>query len=186
MMGCLNIVLMLSSLKYNDQYNTIVTNITEANSINGAALMTITPKLLSLLGVTNELHAHRIMADVEAARSAAGLPNSTAGALSSAAAAGAPTTALAASSATVTPTGDALLDAVLTEAAKDKAKSAKAIAAAAAAAVPQCSICLESAANVRFDPCGHLSCCERCSANPNLIDCPHCRKRITARQKTFV
>ena len=35
MMSCLNILLIISSLKYNDQYNTIVTNITDANSING-------------------------------------------------------------------------------------------------------------------------------------------------------
>ena len=35
MMSWLNIALMLSSLNYNEQYNTIVTNITDANSING-------------------------------------------------------------------------------------------------------------------------------------------------------
>lgn len=35
MMGVLNVILMLSSLKYNEQYNDIVTNITSANSING-------------------------------------------------------------------------------------------------------------------------------------------------------
>ena len=35
MMGILNVILMLSSLKYNEQYNSIVTNITNANSING-------------------------------------------------------------------------------------------------------------------------------------------------------
>lgn len=35
MMGGLNVILMLSSLKYNEQYNLIVSNITSANSING-------------------------------------------------------------------------------------------------------------------------------------------------------
>lgn len=35
MMSTMNIVLLLSSLKYNEHYNTIVSNITEANSING-------------------------------------------------------------------------------------------------------------------------------------------------------
>jgi two-component system sensor histidine kinase YesM len=34
-MGVLNVNLMLSSIKYNEQYNSIVTNITNANSING-------------------------------------------------------------------------------------------------------------------------------------------------------
>lgn len=35
MMSVLNVVLIYSSLKYNEQYNTIVSNITTANSING-------------------------------------------------------------------------------------------------------------------------------------------------------
>jgi two-component system sensor histidine kinase YesM len=35
LMGVLNVNLMFSSIKYNEQYNSIVTNITNANSING-------------------------------------------------------------------------------------------------------------------------------------------------------
>ncbi len=49
MMGCLNIVLMFSSLKYNDQYNTIVTNITEANSINGIVKKSIDSEMYNII-----------------------------------------------------------------------------------------------------------------------------------------
>lgn len=49
MMGCLNIVLMFSSLKYNDQYNTIVTNITEANSINGVVKKSIDSEMYNII-----------------------------------------------------------------------------------------------------------------------------------------
>lgn len=49
MMSCLNIVLMLSSLKYNAQYDTIVTNITDANSINGIVKTSIDSEMWDIV-----------------------------------------------------------------------------------------------------------------------------------------
>ncbi len=49
MMSCLNIVLMFSSLKYNAQYDTIVTNITDANSINGVVKSSIDAEMWDIV-----------------------------------------------------------------------------------------------------------------------------------------
>lgn len=49
MMSCLNIVLMPSSLKYNAQYDTIVTNITDANSINGIVKTSIDSEMWDIV-----------------------------------------------------------------------------------------------------------------------------------------
>ncbi|KAF4525627.1 hypothetical protein B566_EDAN001226 [Ephemera danica] len=40
----------------------------------------------------------------------------------------------------------------------------------------ECCICIASAREVAFVPCGHTVCCSACSARLN--DCPVCRKKI--------
>ena len=48
-MSCLNIILLFRSLEYNKQYNTIVTNITDANSINGIVKTSIDSELWDIV-----------------------------------------------------------------------------------------------------------------------------------------
>ena len=59
-----------------------------------------------------------------------------------------------------------------------------------AAAIPteplMCIICLTNSRVIRFDPCGHLNCCEMCSMHPSLISCPTCRVQINLRQITYI
>jgi hypothetical protein len=50
----------------------------------------------------------------------------------------------------------------------------------------KCIICLTNSRVIRFDPCGHLICCDTCSRHPSLITCPTCRVRIELRQITYI
>ena len=50
----------------------------------------------------------------------------------------------------------------------------------------KCIICLTNSRVIRFDPCGHLICCDTCSRHPSLISCPTCRVRIELRQITYI
>ena len=50
----------------------------------------------------------------------------------------------------------------------------------------KCIICLTNSRVIRFDPCGHLICCDTCSRHPSLITCPTCRVRIELRQVTYI
>ena len=50
----------------------------------------------------------------------------------------------------------------------------------------KCIICLTNSRVIRFDPCGHLICCDTCSRHPSLISCPTCRVRIELRQVTYI
>ena len=50
----------------------------------------------------------------------------------------------------------------------------------------KCIICLTNSRVIRFDPCGHLNCCETCSMHPTLISCPTCRSPIERRQMTYI
>ena len=47
----------------------------------------------------------------------------------------------------------------------------------------ECSICMDAPKDVVFIPCGHVSCCQECSAD--IHDCPICRQPVTKRQKLF-
>ena len=49
MLSCVNVVLMLNSLHYSEQYNTIVTNITDANSINGIVKTSIDSEMWDIV-----------------------------------------------------------------------------------------------------------------------------------------
>lgn len=42
----------------------------------------------------------------------------------------------------------------------------------------ECAICLENVANVYFDPCKHINCCETCVKNMEKKECPICRTPI--------
>jgi len=50
----------------------------------------------------------------------------------------------------------------------------------------KCIICLTNSRVIRFDPCGHLICCDICSRHPSLLSCPTCRVRIELRQVTYI
>jgi len=75
-------------------------------------------------------------------------------------------------------------------AANAAASNAAANTAANAATVSteplMCIICLTNSRVIRFDPCGHLNCCESCSRHPSLITCPTCRVQINLRQITYI
>ena len=47
-----------------------------------------------------------------------------------------------------------------------------------------CKVCLDAAAAVLFDPCGHLSTCSRCSSS--LTECPMCRRNIKRKITAFM
>ena len=47
-----------------------------------------------------------------------------------------------------------------------------------------CKVCLDAAAAVLFDPCGHLSTCSRCSSS--LTECPICRRNIKRKITAFM
>eukprot|EP00457_Paulinella_chromatophora_P007358 gb/GEZN01007381.1/.p1 GENE.gb/GEZN01007381.1/~~gb/GEZN01007381.1/.p1 ORF type:complete len:384 (-),score=48.75 gb/GEZN01007381.1/:393-1490(-) len=46
-----------------------------------------------------------------------------------------------------------------------------------------CIICFDRQRNVRFDPCGHVCCCDACSED--LQDCPVDRRPITLKQPVY-
>jgi hypothetical protein len=47
-----------------------------------------------------------------------------------------------------------------------------------------CTVCLDAAKAIRFEPCGHVCCCAACA---KAVDkCPLCRAAITHRQPPFV
>jgi hypothetical protein len=48
-----------------------------------------------------------------------------------------------------------------------------------------CAVCLNSAMETKFDPCGHVACCQPCSEEIILrqMQCPFCRKDIQAYTK---
>ena len=47
-----------------------------------------------------------------------------------------------------------------------------------------CKVCLDAAAAVLFDPCGHLSTFSRCSSS--LTECPICRRNIKRKITAFM
>lgn len=49
MLSCVNVILMLNSLKYSERYNIIVTNITDANSINGTVKASIDSEMWDIV-----------------------------------------------------------------------------------------------------------------------------------------
>ena len=48
----------------------------------------------------------------------------------------------------------------------------------------RCSVCLDCAANVLFEPCGHVNVCESCCQR--LAQCPICRAKVVRRRKIFI
>ena len=50
----------------------------------------------------------------------------------------------------------------------------------------KCIICLENNREIRFNPCGHLICCQTCAWHPTLLSCPTCRAHIQERQITYI
>ena len=71
-------------------------------------------------------------------------------------------------------------------AANAAANAANANTATTATESLMCVICLTNSRVIRFDPCGHLNCCESCSMHPSLISCPTCRVQINLRQITYI
>ena len=47
-----------------------------------------------------------------------------------------------------------------------------------------CVICLENAQSIRFDPCGHVCCCDTCEST--CVRCPMCNTDIAQRQVSFI
>jgi Zinc finger, C3HC4 type (RING finger) len=44
-----------------------------------------------------------------------------------------------------------------------------------------CVVCLDAPKTVLLRPCTHLCLCQRCSKQPELVECPLCRARIKKR-----
>jgi len=57
------------------------------------------------------------------------------------------------------------------------------VTAAVARDVHGCVVCLDAAQRVAFIPCGHICCCEECSAP--LDTCPVCRASIQSKLRIF-
>jgi hypothetical protein len=51
----------------------------------------------------------------------------------------------------------------------------------------KCPICLTNIKDIRYSPCGHMSCksCARRFINENINKCPHCQKNITSYDKVY-
>lgn len=151
--------------------------------IDGPTLLTLTPALLSALGVTDELHRAKFIANIDVLQKKEKKGIETATAASPVTPLPAAATACAASSSSAAYTtplpysNDDLVSDLLAENAKLKET------ATALENEKLCCICLDHPKDIRFAPCGHAICCSAC-ANAQRR-CPTCRVRITARQKLF-
>ncbi len=150
--------------------------------INGATLCNLTDALLTKLGVSDEFHRLRILSDVQREResktqpvvsAAAGGGGGGGGGMDSKHSVGAG----------ATPTGVLSAHELISQLLSEQAKSQS--AAAAVEEAKKCVVCLDGAKAVRFAPCNHICCCEKCGLGTTLTACPLCRSPITGRDKLF-
>ena len=49
-----------------------------------------------------------------------------------------------------------------------------------------CILCMDAEVTTAFTPCSHLCCCEACSRNPALVNCPICREPIASKDRIYL
>ncbi len=148
------------------------------NKVNGATLCTFDDADLTELGVSNRFHRRRILADAARERESK---------LASSAGGGGGTDSkhsVAAGGSGSTPTGVLFAHELVSQLLFEQSKSHA--AAAALEEAKKCVVCLDASKTVRFAPCNHICCCEKCGlAADALKACPLCRSVIATREKLF-
>ena len=49
-----------------------------------------------------------------------------------------------------------------------------------------CQVCMDAEVAIAFTPCGHVCCCQACTRNQALVECPNCRGRISSGMRIYL